>query len=210
MTTARKSIARRLEIASTWNGISIGADERATVDVHLDSRAERMVVEFRAPLHGDPAPPDPPGELDGLWNYEVVELFLAGPAGGSSPPGSSRALYIELEVGPWEHFLALAFSAPRRRSTRLRPTSFEVKRRASRWRARLSLPFSDLPSTDIHRLRANAFALHGNGRQHPRRHLAAIPVPGELPDFHQLDLMANLESYPAPPQKRPGEAHKSL
>ena len=64
----------------------------------------------------------------------------------------------------------------------------EVSREGGRWQAIVRFPAGWLPCG----LRAaNAYAIHGLGPA--RRFLAASPVPGDEPDFHQL------ASFPALP-----------
>ncbi|MDH3519285.1 MAG: hypothetical protein OEM49_02415 [Myxococcales bacterium] len=103
-----------------------------------------------------------------LWNYDVVECFLAG-AGGR---------YLEVELGAGGHFLLLSFDAPRRLvddHAGFQPAlAFETSPRG--WRARLCVPWVLLPP-ELCAL--NAFAIVG------ALHLAHHPLPGDVPDFHQ-------------------------
>ena len=123
-----------------------------------------------APFHGDPAPPGPPGRRPGLWEFEVVELFLVGSGGR----------YLELEVGPHGHFLALELEGIRRLSRDDVLPAWECRIAEGRWRGELRIGLDRLPvGVD----RWNAFAIHGEGKE--RRYLAAHPLPGEAPDFHQ-------------------------
>src|SRR5262245_57928930 len=103
-----------------------------------------------------------------LWEYDVVECFLAG-AGGR---------YLEVELGAAGHFLVLEFDAPRRRANEhadLRPP-VAFREDAGRWHATLRLPLSLVPA-DLCAL--NAVAIAGGN------HSAHQPVPGPTPDFHQ-------------------------
>jgi len=52
-------------------------------------------------------PPSPATFTDGLWRYSVSELFIGGAADGS---------YLEFEMTPAGHWVALHFAAPRRRA----------------------------------------------------------------------------------------------
>ena len=169
----------RLVIDRTWDGAPLAPDEHADVDVAR--RGDRLLVTVDAPWHGDPPPPGAPGRLDGLWEHEVVELFLVG----------ADERYLELELGPHGHWLALLLEPPRRR---LRDAlEVDVARRmdpAGRWRGRASIALADLPEPIV---RWNAFAIHGVGRE--RRWLAAWPLPGSGPDFHRI------ESVPEAPQR---------
>jgi hypothetical protein len=103
-----------------------------------------------------------------LWEYDVVECFLAG-AGGR---------YVEVELGAAGHFLVLEFDAPRRRANEhadLRPP-VSFREDEGRWHATLRLPLSLVPA-DLCAL--NAFAIAGGC------HYAHHPLPGRAPDFHQ-------------------------
>ena len=138
---------------------------------------EAIEVEIEATDYGDPAPPSSPGRLDGLWNFEVVELFLLG----------RDDRYLELEFGPHGHYLALSLAGRRQLVTSDIAVEFEAERRGSRWHGRARIALEHLPPG----LRAaNAYAIHGQAAE--RRHLAWHAVPGPAPDFHRLDLFPAL------------------
>jgi len=169
-----------LEIASTWNGVSLARDEVTLVSVY----ASGVVID--APFYGDARPPGL-GRHDRLWEYEVVEVFLAE---GMEP--SSR--YVELELGPHGHWLVLGFEGYRQVIEL--PDGVVVDYRASlhvgtarRWRGELVLEPSWWQGV-LERTRfANAYAIH-EGRVvglPGRRYGAAFaaPVDAERPDFHR-------------------------
>ncbi len=130
-------------------------------------------LELRALLRqpGIPrAPAAPPGtRVEGLWNFDVVECFLAG-AGGR---------YLEIEIGASAHFLLLAFRARRVRAQSwpdLRLPTAHGRTQDGAWWAALRVPGALLPAG----LRAaNAFALAAG------QLLAYHPLPGPIADFHQ-------------------------
>ncbi len=157
-----------LLIDRLWDGEQGWASERSEVFFTLE--ANTLAVEIKAGFHGDPAPNLAAGRADGLWNYEVIELFLANAAGH----------YLELEFGPHGHYLALQFSEIRRPNPLLIPMSFQTEISAATWRGTAKIAVSYLPSQLC---LANAYAIHGQGQN--RRYLAAFPVPGPRPDFHQ-------------------------
>jgi hypothetical protein len=166
----------RWVIDKLWDGRRAMPDEIATVEASWRD-PDTLIVMVDAPRHGDPAPPAglsrAPGAAEGLWHHEVVELFIAG-ADGS---------YLELEVGPAGHTLALAFSAPRVRAPPRAVLASVVLPAAvseGRWRAIVGVPSIMLPPAPH---AANAYAIHGVGAA--RRYLAATPLAGECPDFHQ-------------------------
>lgn len=128
---------------------------------------------FRAELR-QPRPPRtpaaPPGQrFEGLWEYDVVECFLAG-AGGR---------YLELEVDAAAHFLALSFRARRVRETSWPGLHLRSERGHTpdgAWWSLLRVPVALLPRG----LRAaNAFAIAAGEL------LACHPLPGPVADFHQ-------------------------
>jgi hypothetical protein len=166
-----------LRVALTADGEPARDDERCAIALTL--RGGGLVVEIDAPFHGDPPPPGPPGSLDGLWNHEVVELFVARPT-----PGGWR--YLELEFSPHGHFLALTFDGVRRRN----PPSprgalpFSATREGARWRGRAEVPGDWLPGGDTGGWSVNGNAIHGHS---PRRYLTAarLRAPIGAPDFHR-------------------------
>ncbi len=169
----------QLVVACTWDGVPVGPDEHATLELQLEGEELRVRVE--APFHGDPAPHGPPGPCDGLWEYEAVELFLLG----------ADERYLELELGPFGHHLLLELHGARRRVAGPLALDYAAERRGARWSGRARLPRARLPR-DLHA--ANAYALHGIGAE--RRYLAAQPVGGAAPDFHRLERFAPLRWEP--------------
>lgn len=139
---------------------------------------ERWEIRVDAPLHGDPLPPGPAGPTAELWEYEVVELFLAGPG----------ERYLEIELGPGGHHLVLRLEGNRQVVEERLPMDFQVRMSDHRWMGRAWVPTGWLPPGPW---RTNAYAIHGVGSQ--RRYLAAFPVPGEAPDFHRLECMEALD-----------------
>jgi hypothetical protein len=175
MREAVESSMTRIVIAHTWNGLPAGRDEQIALEVEV--AAEFVQLRVDAPWHGDELPASPGGPCDGLWEYEVVELFLLG-AGDR---------HLELELGPGGHYLALELKGRRRRVRSRVPLEVRSEQRAQRWRAEARLPRRELPAG----LYAwNAYAMHGAGAA--RRYLALQQVPGDRPDFHQLEHFAPL------------------
>jgi hypothetical protein len=117
---------------------------RANNDVGCD-----LLVDIDAPFHGDASPSSAAGPTPGLWDFEVVELFLLG-AGDR---------YLELEFGPHGHWLALQLEGRRnivRTENSQRAVQFEAMRSAGRWRGTARIDASLLPD-DL--ARANAYAM---------------------------------------------------
>jgi len=143
---------------------------------HLHGRVELAVrddgFEITASLPHQPAPRIPAAprgaRVADLWEYDVVECFLAG-AGGR---------YLEVELGAGGHFLVLSFSAPRVRTDShetFRP-ALDFTSDASGWRSCIVIERALVPP-GLSAL--NAFVIAGEA------HLAYGSLPGAAPDFHQ-------------------------
>ena len=181
---ARSHIA---EVGFTWDGTPIPADERARVTLQppgaAGGRAGMLTLQVEAPYFGDPAPESPPGRTDladALWENEVVELFVTGlaPAGEPTP-------YLEIELGPHGHYLALQLSGVRHPVASGLALDWRVQLEQDRWRGVAEVPLALLPPRPS---RFNVYAIHGVGAA--RRYLAMTPVPGPQPDFHRLELFS--------------------
>ena len=168
---AEATLARGLNLSTvyTWDGLRATDLEVAQVDFRIDR--EGLHVEVSAPFHGDEKPPWPIGPLDRLWEYEVVELFLLAADGR----------YLEIEMGPHGHYLVLLMKGVRDLDKLIRGLVCTTRIRGNCWQGELHLPPEHLPGRMTH---VNAYAVHGAGAG--RRYLAAFPVPGTRPDFHQL------------------------
>lgn len=166
--------ARGFRIERGWDGAPAGV----AIDFTLARVGEQLRLSIEAPLSGVPAPPAPAGRLWRLWEHEVFELFIAGPG----------ERYVELELGPHGHYLALRLDPVRVIIDAELPLA---QQRAwiegERWHAEAALAWSELPPGP-HRF--NAYAILG----HPlRQHLALFPPGGAAPDFHRLEAFEPLE-----------------
>ena len=174
----------KFEILQTWDGAALGASECCTVCL-TDSGAT-WIVEVVAPFFGDPAPSAPRSSLEGLWAFEVVEFFVA-----AAGVNDSEVAYTEVELSPHGHHLVLRFEGVRHRVAEIEPLAVRCRishgREGDRWQGRIELPYDTFPPKPW---RANAFAMHGLGES--RRYLAAAPLPGPRPDFHQPDRFPRL------------------
>jgi len=173
--TSLASQSLRIDVAHTWDGAAVGADERVGLELTLGADPWQLRVE--APYHSDPAPPEPAGSRDRLWELEVVELFLLG----------AGERYLEVELGPHGHYLVLELDGVRRVQRQGVAIEYRAAIQGGRWTGRARLPAELLPPG----LRAwNAYAIHGQGAA--RRYLAAHAVRGAAPDFHRLECFAPL------------------
>lgn len=162
-------------MSRVWDGSRAAGPE--IVRMRIEPGASGLAVAVDAGFHADPPPPGPPGAFDGLWEFEVVELFLLG----------DGERYLEVELGPHGHHLVLELHGRRQALRRALPIGFTAGRDGARWRGQASIPWSYVPAGP---LRGNAYAIHGVGAS--RRYLAWAPVPGEGPDFHRLDCFRPL------------------
>ncbi len=171
LTIPRAPARLRLPIERLWSGAPCEAGMRGALELSLRGDVLALRAELRRA--GPPRVPDaPPGtRVEGLWEYDVVECFLAG--------GGGR--YLEVELGAAGHFLVLSFRARRVRADAhpaLRLRAEHGRAPDGAWWSRLSLPRRLLPPG----VRAvGAFAIAGG------RYLAHHPLPGAEPDFHQPD-----------------------
>lgn len=171
------SVSLVCSVDQTWNGGQAGHEEVVSLTARVDDAG--LALSISAPFHGDPRPSGPPGRRDRLWEFEVVEFFLVGPADR----------YVELEFGPGGHWLALGLDGVRN----VVDPAIEIRYRATldgdRWSGEAELDAAHLPERPW---RWNAFAIHGMGER--RRYLAAHPVPGPHPDFHRPERFPEIES----------------
>ena len=174
MTSEKQSIL--LLTTKTWDGEPVADSEK--MELRFSVKNLELEIKVQGPFHGDPAPAAPAGELDGLWCYEVAELFLLGAAGH----------YLEIELGPHGHYLILHLSGSRQVKGSMSPTHCVTSITGSRWQGTLTLTLDQSILPFSH---ANAYAIHGQGVK--RRYLAAFPVPGNKPDFHQPRYFASLD-----------------
>lgn len=163
----------QLVVGRTWDGAPLPEDARTAL--RLGWAGDALAIEVDAPYSGDPAPPGPPGPTEGLWAFEVVELFVRG----------EGERYTEIELGPHGHHLVLRLDGVRRRVDGLHPIAFEAEVAGGRWRGTASVPRALLPDGLVS---CNAYRVAGTGEG--RRHEAMTAVPGERPDFHQLERFA--------------------
>ncbi len=167
-----------LSIGHSWDGKVLPEGDQVRLGFEIGP--DRVHVWVDAPFYRDPAPIDSPGPTMGLWLYEVVELFIAG----------SDQRYIELEMGPHGHYLMLELEEVRHVVSQPLLQDYRVQVDADRWTAEASFVADILPSEPW---TVNAYSIHGAGKN--RAFQAMIPVPGEQPDFHRLDVFARADNY---------------
>ncbi len=174
----------RMLIASTWDGHDIDPGEQAQIVLHWDQ--DSLYIQVDAPFHNDPSPPGPARSTDRLWDFEVVETFIAN-ALEATRPLHAEIRYTEIELSPHGHFLILKMNGIRHPVETVVEVDYRATIDGNRWQGKLSLPRHDLPDPPYV---ANAYAIHGTGDA--RTYLAATPVPGDQADFHQPHLFLPL------------------
>ena len=162
-------IERTITIERRWDGSAVPPDDHIQLTLKWDGVRE-LTVHFVAPFYGDPPPDELAGSPWGLWAYEVVELFLVGDHGH----------YLELEFGPHGHHLGLLLGGPRSITHRHLPLKYDATVSGPRWTGHARLSGQYVPTNPS---AYNAFAIRGTGQN--RDYLAAHPLPGDVPDFHQ-------------------------
>lgn len=163
----------QLTIEWSWDGEPLPANERTFVSLRRQGALWHLEVD--APYFRDLPPGVPPGSTEGLWNHEVVEMFVVEERSLDDSPR-----YTEIELGPHGHFLILTFNDVRRRNAVVQPLTYRRGLEGARWWGVLTVRESAMPASPY---RVNAFAAHGAAGA--RSHSAYRPVPGLSPDFHQ-------------------------
>ncbi len=167
----------QLTIATTWDGTALPATEHTFV--RLAATAAGLTIGVDAPYAADPAPVAPVGRTDRLWEHEVVEVFFA-----ESAARSSR--YLEIELGPHGHWLALGFSSYRRVHIADLALTYTatIDHAAARWQGHATIDWLEVARVLPEIGASNAYAIAGG------KFMAAWPVPAGAfpsPDFHRID-----------------------
>ena len=165
-----------LRTECTWDGLDALPSETASVSV--DENDSGVALGIDAPYHEDPAPKGVAGSLWELWEWEVVELFILG----------KDERYLEIEVGPHGHYLALRLHGERNIIDHGHALNVDVQISGDRWTGQIDVPARLLPEKPW---RVNAYAIHGTGDE--RRYLASFAVPGPHPDYHRLAYFRNVD-----------------
>ncbi|MBI4713747.1 hypothetical protein HY771_00975 [Candidatus Uhrbacteria bacterium] len=170
-----------LRVDHLWNG-DVCPDDRVFAVFDLSTVSEGINVRAESPVLLDQSiPPEIPigNRVEGLWNFDVVELFLVGPG----------HQYLEIELGAGGHFLILGFDRIRHRSNEyinFHPVLSFRKTSEKTWVSEFTIPWKMIPEN----LRAlNAFMIASG------QFLAYSPLPGDKPDFHQPDFYPYVTSH---------------
>ncbi len=160
-----------LTITTYWDGTPCNDPRRHGI-VTLCTEPAGLWITASLPHQAAPClPASPPlTRVANLWEYDVVECFIAG-----------AERYLEVELGAGGHFLVLDFTAPRQgaqayESWQPRLHYEPSVAQGAAWRASLLLPWDMVP-TGVRGV--NAYVI---SQQH---YLCYAPLPGPRPDFHQ-------------------------
>lgn len=159
-------------IDKLWDGTPVG-DTSLHAEVWITKKASGLNVRVHAPKLENQRVPNAPKDtrVDGLWEYDVVEVFFVGDEGS----------YTEVEMGAGGHYLVLGFSGVRERANDWAGREFDHRNSSTTpgtWQSQMIIPWDALPKNIV---KLNAFVIAGG------HHLAMNPVPGSEPDFHQPD-----------------------
>lgn len=160
------------EVDRMWNGDPCG-DESLHAEIWIMKKETGLEVRVHAPQLPNQRVPNAPHDtrVDGLWEYDAVELFFVGDDGK----------YTEVELGPGGNYLILSFDGVRQRSNDWEGREFDHRSSTSTpgtWQSVIQLPWDVLPGRIT---KMNTF-LSMDGKL-----LAWNAVPGSEPDFHQPD-----------------------
>lgn len=171
-------------INKTWNGKSVPVNDE--IKIRITSMPDGIKLEVDVPFYDDPKPSAPAGRFDGLWDFEVVEVFLLG----------SNNNYLEIELGPHGHYLVYyleGFRNVTKNALSLENYTAQITDNGKRWKGEAKVSLTHLPP-NVNKF--NAFAIHGVDTE--RTYLALFPVQdGEfnVPDFHRLEVFREIKLF---------------
>ena len=183
-----------LSISNLWNGTpsSLGPENDYKINIDIDNMTGEIILIIDAPFFNDPPPTlnhinnsKDTKRYIGLWNYEVVEVFISDCRGAN---------YLEINIGPFGHYYLKSISTYDQNDMMDidREPTVKINAKTNRWNARFYIPYAIVPEPDTGfdmetplaiKWHINAFAIHGN--KDSREYLAATALPGKSPNFHQ-------------------------
>lgn len=178
---------RRVKLTQHWvqGGQLAAAAHTPEAGLHLQPDGKLLFSAAMKPGPNDRFQTGGNEFVTGLWNGNVVELFLLNPDNGR---------YLEVHLAPTGQWWACVFTAVRVRETETgRPLPLSVvhherDKTGRRWQASVQVPAALicklLGTRDFMRLRANLTAI-----AHPLTgrtlYFSLAALPGAKPDFHQ-------------------------
>ena len=198
-----------ITIANKWDG-SPGDVAPAYVDLTISADEGDLIIEINAPFHNNRRP-SKSGRCPNLWEYEVVELFIAT----TQAPNFSSAPYLEFIVGPHGNWLIIGFTGEGKWDecddtiTLEQEPVVTIDPVTNRWNATISFPCSHMPEPECDPMLPlslkwlfNAFAMFGDDPA-SRVCMACHPVPGDAPNFHQLKYFKPMILFETDPNRHP-------
>lgn len=189
-----KMSARKFLMNKTWDGRPSVASPYK-INFAINAATGDIVLQVDAPFFNDAPPPGEPGKCLKVYDYEVVEVFIAAYPNDDDAASAQYSPYLEVQIGPHGHYNLVFFLqegdfANMDTSIELdRPPTAKINPKTGRWTAEVAIPSFFLPEPvcgdDLSiTWMMNAYAMHGQGEQ--REYIAYSPVPGPKPNFHQL------------------------
>jgi hypothetical protein len=186
-----------LSFSNLWNGEPTSIPPYI-ISLNISTKTGDVLIHVDAPFMDDVPPEAAPGRLENLYEYEVVELFVSGTHSDSNSP------YLEIQVGPHGHYMLIFFMkeadwANQDPTLDLdQPPKIVIDHAAKRWSAEVIVPSYLLPEPECGAdlsvsWNVNAFAAFDSGEK--RQLLACYPVPGDVPNFHQLKYMKPIKLH---------------
>lgn len=164
-------------INTEWNGAPI---DHAPIVFQIRAQDSlNVLVSVSGPFFNDPGPPPcaAGSACDGLWNYEVAEVFFLG----------KNEKYLEVELSPHGQHLLLLLNGVGKPFLDKMPIEYtaQIDRTKNTWNGIATIPMDYLPP---HVGRINAYAIHGSGLN--RRYESLYPASANVsnPDFHRLEF----------------------
>ncbi len=178
-----------LKIDQTWDASLLPENEQIKMMLDFQDH-QKLSIQLIAPYFKNEPPPCPSGSTWGLWQYEVVEVFLVW----------ENHQYLEIEMGPHGHHLVLGLDGIRQIKQAFIPVNYEAQILGNLWQGRLSLDLGKSILKDSYvslfkwsNLKAlNAFAIHQPLKMHApkeKRYCVAFAVAeqNEQANFHCID-----------------------
>ncbi len=163
------------------------SDRSVYVDYHKN--ANNIVIEFNVVANELSTNKNfslGPWDNQGLWDFDVVEVFLQGQ--------SDDGAYLELQCSPLGQKFALLVKEPRKSTqqvTKLNSIVDVIEQEADGFKVKFTVDASDIPGAFTH-LKGNFFCCLGPAGQ--REYFALNINKEDTADFHRPDLFVSLES----------------
>jgi len=139
------------------------------LQVHQLDNGNMVKVIASGLFFDDPAPPSPPGPLEDLYNYEVVELFTLN---------SADKTYLRVELGPYGHYSVMLYRGYKNNITKESlPLDYTavILNNGTTWQGEAFIPLDYFPpGVD----QSNFYAMHGLGedRRYDQAYAQTVPL----------------------------------